>query len=293
MLLEAIIKWDGMTLEDAEEQGIISNLSYSPATSLKLGMEYVNGQYTYEYIGNGWHVTLTDKESTESVTTTLCTKVNNYPITDMVSMFAGSQATSIDLSSFDTSNVTYMNSMFAESQAVNLDFSSFDTSNVTDMSGMFIGSQATSLDLSRFDTSNVTDMSNMFDGSKATSIDLSRFDTSNVTNMFRMFHDSQATSLDLSSFDTSNVTDMGDMFHSSRAVTIYVSNLWNINGLNETNYMFNCSAVVGQNGTRAYESYGIGTCTGDTGNPKDETYARVDNPPDSPGYFTYKAAPNN
>ena len=46
--------------------------------------------------------------------------------------------------------------MFIESQATSLDLSSFDTSKVTNMGGMFWGSHATSLDLSSFNTSNVT-----------------------------------------------------------------------------------------------------------------------------------------
>ena len=59
--------------------------------------------------------------------------------------------------------------MFSNSQATSLDLSGFDTSSVTDMSGMFFGSQATSIDLSSFDTSNVNDMSGIFTSSKVTS----------------------------------------------------------------------------------------------------------------------------
>jgi len=92
----------------------------------------------------------------------------NKNITDMSYMFFNSQATSLDLSSFDTSNVTAMNAMFRDSKATSLDLSSFDTSEVAYMSSMFQNSQATSLDLSSFDTSNVTNMSFMFNGSKAT-----------------------------------------------------------------------------------------------------------------------------
>ena len=58
--------------------------------------------------------------------------------------------------------------MFSSSNATSLDLSSFDTSKVTDMSYMFCSSKATSLDLSSFDTSNVTNMSDIFWGSKAT-----------------------------------------------------------------------------------------------------------------------------
>lgn len=95
-------------------------------------------------------------------------KSTNKNITDMSDMFFVSQASSLDLSSFDTSGVTNMFAMFAESQASNLDLRSFDTSEVTNMYAMFGRSQATSLDLSSFDTSNVTNMSLMFDESHAT-----------------------------------------------------------------------------------------------------------------------------
>jgi surface protein len=61
----------------------------------------------------------------------------------MAYMFQDSRATTLDLSSFDTSNVVNMRSMFSNSRATTLDLSSFDTSNVTDMSSMFYNSQAT------------------------------------------------------------------------------------------------------------------------------------------------------
>ena len=77
-------------------------------------------------------------------------------------MFSICQATSLDLSTFDTSNVTDMSWMFQDSQATNLDLSNFDTSNVTDMSSMFKICNVTNLDLSNFDTSKVTDMDSMF-----------------------------------------------------------------------------------------------------------------------------------
>ena len=73
------------------------------------GAEYVNGQYTYRYMqeGNGsdwkniendgWGVILTDKESTDDVTTKLCTSINDKSIVSMSYMFSGSKANKIDL----------------------------------------------------------------------------------------------------------------------------------------------------------------------------------------------------
>ena len=146
------------------------------STDLKPGIEYVNGQYTYRYRQeygrddwyttgiNGWGVTLTDKESTEDITSEVCTYINGKPIVSMSGMFYQSKAETIDFSNFNTSNVTNMSYMFYQSKATNLDLSSFNTSKVTNMSAMFAGSAATNLDLSSFDTSKVTDMSSMFGG---------------------------------------------------------------------------------------------------------------------------------
>ena len=117
-------------------------------------------------------------------------------------MFSGSGsylATPVTRVVSSNKNITNMSYMFSASSATTLDLSSFDTSKVTNMYYMFYGSQATTLDLSSFDTSNVTNMSGMFQDSKATTLDLSSLDTSNVTDMYGMFYNS-ATSLDLSNF---------------------------------------------------------------------------------------------
>ncbi|MBE5812556.1 MAG: BspA family leucine-rich repeat surface protein [Clostridiales bacterium] len=66
---------------------------------------------------------------------------------------------------FDTSEVTNMAGMFDGLPMTSLDLSSFNTSNVTDMSymfSMFAYGNLKSLDLRNFDTSKVTNMSNMF-----------------------------------------------------------------------------------------------------------------------------------
>ena len=208
-------------------------------STLTQGLNYNNGQYTYAYkqqgasassglgwsniTNNGWGVQLTDKASTDAVTSKLCTYINDKPVTSMSYMFWDSQALRIDLSNFNTSNVYNMGGMFSSSQATTLDLSNFDTSNVTNMGGMFQHSQATTLDLSNFDTSNVTNMQCMLCDSQATTIDVSHFDTSNVTNMNSMFWNSKAITLDVSNFDTSKVTNMKVMFGNSQATTIDVS----------------------------------------------------------------------
>ena len=221
-------------------------------STLTQGLNYNNGQYTYAYkqqgasassglgwsniTNNGWGVQLTDKASTDAVTSKLCTYINDKPVTSMSYMFWDSQALRIDLSNFNTSNVYNMGGMFSSSQATTLDLSHFDTSNVTNMGGMFQHSQATTLDLSNFDTSNVTNMQCMLCDSQASTIDLSHFDTSNVTNMNSMFWNSKAITIGVSHFDTSKVTNMKYMFQSSQATTIDVShfdtsNVTNMQGM--------------------------------------------------------------
>ena len=238
---------------------------------LTQGAEYVNGQYTYRYMqeydwyfdnddnivytwqnipNEGWGVTLTDKSSTDEVTSNLCTYISNKPVVSMSYMFDGSQATVMNLSNFNTSNVTNMVGMFYGSLAPVLDLNSFDTSkvtnmnymfetsqtieikgltnfntiNVTNMGGMFNASKANELDVSNFVTSNVMDMRAMFDSVKVTTLDVSNFDTSNVMDMSYMFAFSQVTTLDVSNFDTSKVTNMRTMFNSVKATTLDVSN---------------------------------------------------------------------
>ena len=208
--------------------------------TLTQGLKYVNGQYTYAYkqkgawassglawkniSNNDWGVQLTDKTSTDAVTSKVCTYINNKPITSMSYMFGYSQATIIDVNNLNTSNITNMEAIFSSTKATTLDVSSFDTSNVTNMNYMFSNTKATTLDISNFDTSKVTNMEGMFQSSQAETLDLTNFNTSNVTNMRGMFSGSQATTLDVSSFDTSNVTSMSVMFYESQATALDVSN---------------------------------------------------------------------
>ena len=236
-------------------------------STLTQGLEYVNGQYTYGYkkegyyapsrlawsyiSNNGWGVQLTDKASTDAVTSKLCTYINNKPVVSMSYMFLNSQAKTLDLSNFDTSKVN-------------------------NMLGMFWSSQATTLDISNFDTSNVTSMGSMFHISQATILDVSGFNTSKVTNMYNMFASSKAVTLDLSSFDTSNVTNMGYMFNNANNLkTIYISSKFNIDTVtSSTNMFYGCTSLVGESGTKYNSSY------------VDKTYARIDGGTSNPGYFT-------
>ena len=232
-----------------------SNNTYFCKTSdtLTQGLEYVNGQYTYGYMkeghnsssglawsnisNDGWGVQLTDKASTDAITSKICSYINNKPLVSAAGTFNKSKATILNLDGLNTSNIINMNGMFSNTQITTLDVSKFNTSNVKDMRWMFSNSQATALDLSNFNTSNVTNMEGMFNKSEATALDLSNFNTSNVTNMRWMFSNSQATTLDLSNFNTSNVTNMEEMFYKSQATTLDVSS-FNTSNVTNMKYMF-------------------------------------------------------
>lgn len=137
--------------------------------------------------------------------------------------------------------------------------------------------QVNTFDLTNLDTSNVTDMKYMFYGCEHILNLAPELDTSNVTDMSHMFERCIATpEIDVSSFDTSKVTDMSSMFASCYNLqTIYAKPTFVTDNVTSSNLMFGYDAhLVGGNGT-PYDS-----------NYEDKTYARIDNQPDEPGYFT-------
>lgn len=213
---------------------------------------------------------------------------NTSNVVLMEAMFKNCGVQNLDLSNFDTSNVTNMKEMFYGcGDMISLNVSSFDTSNVTDMRSMFgqVGagtSQARlqTLDLSHFDTSKITDMTSMFVNCAFGNIIVDNWDTSNVTNMKSMFSSCRnITELNLKDFDTSKVTDMSSMFNgSNQLVTIYVSDFDTNLVSTSTNMFFNCTSIIGGAGT-TYNATKL-----------DKLYARNDEPPTSPGYFTGKLA---
>lgn len=160
----------------------------------------------------------------------------------------------------------------------------FDLENINDLSQCFAGwGNLRKLDLSAWDMSGVTNMEYMFHCCyKLVSVDVNKWNTCKVTNMNKMFTDCRSlSSLDLSGWDTRNVINMNYMFNGcDQLKTIFVSDLWTSSAAMPISSMFNYSgALIGGAGTK-YDYKHI-----------DGEYARIDNPPDEPGYFTYKAPP--
>lgn len=204
-----------------------------------------------------------------------------FNVTTMSTMFyLCSSLENLNLDGFDTSKVTNMNHMFRGCiKLKKLDLSNFDTSQVTSMLRTFQDCESlTELDLKSFNTEKVTTMQSMFSQCYSLKkLDLSSFNTSNVTNMEEMFYvDKSLKVLDISNFDTSNVTDMSSMIRNcTNLTTIYASNQFTTENATDTGEMFTGSTKIkGGKGTTYINN--------------SSTYARIDNPPDEPGYFTLK-----
>ena len=199
---------------------------------------------------------------------------NTSKVKDMSYMFSNTFVPSLNIRSFDTSNVENMRAMFIDLENItdldlsgwnvkkvnnilslfvrdfklkNLNLSGWELDSVTDMNSMFSGlPELISLNLTGFTTKNVTNMEFMFHGLiKLTDLDLSSFDTSRVTNMHGMFQNMQSLkNINLSSFDTSRVTTMNNMFRDNFALKDL--NLSNFNTSNVTNMaeMFRHSGAI-------------------------------------------------
>ncbi|MDD6002923.1 MAG: bacterial Ig-like domain-containing protein [Bacteroidales bacterium] len=160
-----------------------------------------------------------------------------------------------------------------------------NTAEVTSMQFMFTNClKIKNLDLSTFNTKKVIDMHEMFDNcTKIQNLNVSNWETSNVTNMGYMFCGCEnLSSLDLSEFNTKSVTSMVYMFAYCKSLTtIFASELWTIGTTTNTVGIFAyCSLLKGSQGTcyknNTYNQLTVGQ------------YARIDFPPDNPGYLTYK-----
>ena len=230
---------------------IIKNVLPTECTfegNLVQGAQYVNGQYTYRYMqeatnpGNwnnittdGWGVKLTDYNSTDPVTTKLCTYINGKPLVSMRAMFYVSKAPSIDFSSFDTSNITNMSFMFyAATNMTEYDLSTFDTSNVTDISYMFYANTSLkNIDLKYFDTSKVTNMDSLLYASNSLEIaDLTDFSFDKHPSINYLFiGNANLKTLILDGWDMSyidNLSSLGNMFNGTKVKELLSLKRWKL-----------------------------------------------------------------
>ena len=156
-------------------------------------------------------------------------------VTSMRGMFGGAQKlTTVDISGWDTSKVTDMSYMFTFCRVINnLNVSSWNTANVTNMCDMFYGcDKLTTLNCAGWNTSKVTDISYMFGGCDAlTSVgNLGNWNVSKVTSMRNMFEDAPITSINVSTWNTSACSSFDYMFCNTKLTSIDLgSNFTNAN----------------------------------------------------------------
>ena len=203
---------------------------------------------------------------------------NTSKVTNMMDMFGGCiLLESVNLSGIDTSNVTNMGYMFSDCDSItSLDLRHLNTSKVTNMHYMFrLMDNLEEIDLSGWGNNNLSDTYGMFDSdNKLKTIIMNNFNFGTSTNgLFRYV--GNVKEIYLNNAITNNVTDMQGMFaNCPNLKTIYVSNTWNTSNVtNSYNVFFNCTSLVGGNGTR-YDNTKIGI-----------NMAVIDTP-STPGYLT-------
>lgn len=154
-----------------------------------------------------------------------------------------------------------------------------NTSNITNMNWSFMNCWSLEgLDLSNRDTSDTTDMSTMFLGcTNLIKLNLSTRDTRKVVNMSAMFQWINAEELDLSSFNTMNLSNTTAMFINNKNLKkIYVWNNFITENIQNSGWMFiGDKLLVWWKWTAYNEEH------------TDWEYARIDNIPEDPWYFTH------
>ena len=282
-----------------------------------------NGSYCVYFLADGTIYLPADSTylfaNMTALTEVDTTNLDTSRVTDMRRLFSGdTKLRTVDTGSWDTSKVTSMNGMFMSCQSLQalnvsgwdtskvtnmyamfyycrtlptLDVSNWDVGNVTNMEFTFSGcEQFTTLDVADWDVSKVTSFDAFFQSSRKTNgamkleyLDVSKWDTSSCTNYDRMFFwCTELKMLDMSGWNSENVTDTGSMFFNCiNLTTLYASERWSTASLTYSGGMFSgCSQLVGGNGT-AFATVKV----------TNGTYAQIDTP-ETPGYLTYKAAPN-
>lgn len=275
----AVLSDNNSTVEDTET-GEITNAKtltffYDNKKTERNGLSvgpFDNSYYDQSWYDNREKITNVVFDDSFSSCTSITSTANWF-------YFCYNLTTITGIGNLKTDNVTNMSGMFYScSRLTELDVTGFKTDRVKDMSTMFAScSVLTSLDVKGFKTDSVTNMHYMFANCHGLSnIDLSGFNTESVTDMSGMFFADDMSSLDLSSFNTSNVTNMSGMFQLDLKLrTIYVGDGWTTSSVNSSNNMFmDSGGIVGGRGTKYNSSY------------TDHTYARIDEGPSNPGYFT-------
>ena len=217
------------------------------------GAEYTNGQYTYRYMqeggygsswnnitDEGWGVKISNYSSTDDITTSLCSYINDKPVVSMAYMFFSTQAENIDLSSFYTSNVKSMESMFEYAKVQELDFSSFDTTNVNNMNYMFYGTyNLNKLDLRYFDTSRLKRLRTPFYSmANLKNLNVDNWDLSNIEENLSLLNDTVAVE-NISAYNLKLPKNSSYVFSNGKNLKgIEGTKTWDMSEVENASYMF-------------------------------------------------------
>ena len=171
-------------------------------------------------------------------------------ITDMKCMFSGcTNLKYVDLTSLNTNNDIDLAYMFSGCLSlISFKFPSFEHKiNVTNLACLFFNcSSIEEVNLSSLNTIKVKDMNRLFSAChNIKTINISSFRTDNVTDMRRMFaFCTNLKSIDLSHFETKNVEVMNDMFFDCRSlITLDLSSFNTINVINMSNMFAGCESL--------------------------------------------------
>ena len=161
---------------------------------------------------------------------------NTSQVKNMSKMFNGIGLTSIDLSSFDTSKVLSMNQMFSEMLNLNyINISYFNTQNVKDMNKMFYKCEnLREIDIRFFDVRNIEDLSYMFSGCKSLiCLDISNYNATNLISMDNIFEECLSLkSLYLKNFNAGKVRSLKYVFPKVQNNNIEFINMTNFQAYN-------------------------------------------------------------
>ena len=164
-------------------------------------------------------------------TNTTAYRVTNVEINGMSSLLDTgymlkdhSLLTSVDLSSFDSSNLENVGGMFMNCTSLEtVNLSGFNTSNLKSLYALFYACTKlkTIINIENINTSSVINLQSLFwNCGELTSLDLSKWDVSKVTHMNSMFaYCGNLTSVNLSNWITTSLKSVGSMFLSCRKLT--------------------------------------------------------------------------
>ena len=163
-------------------------------------------------------------------------------VTNMASMFRGTQHFDQNIGSWNVSAVTNMETMFGQADSFNQPIGAWDVGNVTHMWFMFDEAWSFNQPIGAWDVSNVTNMSAMFRRAYAFDQPIGSWDVSNVMEMSYMFHYASAFNQPIGSWDVSGVSDMGSMFSSAESFDRSLEH-WDISSLLGAGGMLNFSGL--------------------------------------------------